>query len=189
MVESLLAKISRGLERYSIAYMVVGGQAVLIHGEPRLTRDIDITLGAGPDQVGDVLDIVRSWGWRVLVEGPVDFVQRTMVLPCLEPESGFRVEFIFSFTPYERVALQRALRINLNGTDVCFASAEDLIIHKIFAGRLRDLEDVRGILLKNKDLDLTYLRHWLKEFDVSMGEAFSERFEKLYKNIGHTRER
>ena len=100
MVESLLAKISLGLEKLSIAYMVIGGQAVLIHGEPRLTRDIDITLGAGPDQVGEVLNIVRDWGWRVLVDDPVDFVQRTMVLPCLEPESSFRVEFIFSFTPY-----------------------------------------------------------------------------------------
>ena len=189
MVESLLAKISLGLEQRGIPYMVIGGQAVLVHGEPRLTRDIDITLGAGPDQVGEVLNIVRDWGWRVLVDDPVDFVQRTMVLPCLEPESSFRVEFIFSFTPYERGALQRALRVNLNGTDVRFASAEDLIIHKIFAGRPRDLEDVRGILLKNKELDLTYLRRWLKEFDRTVGEAFSDRFEEVYKNIGRTWER
>jgi len=27
--------------------MVIGGQAVLLYGEPRLTRDIDITLGIG----------------------------------------------------------------------------------------------------------------------------------------------
>ncbi len=189
MLESLLAKISLGLERRGITYMVVGGQAVLIHGEPRLTRDVDITLGAGPDQVGEVLDMVGSWGWHVLVDNPVDFVQRTMVLPCLEPESGFRVDFIFSFTPYEREALKRAIRVNLNGTDVRFASVEDLIIHKIFAGRPRDLEDVRGILLKNTNLDLTYLREWLKEFDRSMGETFSDRFEELYRRIGDARER
>jgi len=189
MVESLLAKISLGLEKRGIAYMIVGGQAVLLHGEPRLTRDVDITLGAGPDQVGEVLDAVSGWGWRVLVDNPVDFVQRTMVLPCLEPESGLRVDFMFSFTPYERQALPRAIPVNLNGTDVHFASVEDLIIHKIFAGRPRDLEDVRGILLKNTNLDLTYLRHWLKEFDRSMGEAFSDRFEDLYKSIGNSRER
>src|SRR5215472_15466543 len=149
MVESLLAKIALGLEQRGIHYMVICGQAVLIHGEPRLTRDIDITLGAGPDQVGEVLDIVRSWGWHVLTDSPVDFVQRTMVLPCLEPQSGFRVEFIFSFTAYERAALKRAVRVNLNGTDVCFASVEDLIIHKIFAGRPREVEDARNILLKH----------------------------------------
>ena len=189
MVESVLRKISVDLEKRGIPYMVIGGQAVLIHGEPRLTRDIDITLGAGPDQVEEVLDIVRSWGWHVLIDNPADFVQRTMVLPCLEPQSGFRVEFIFSFTPYERVALERAVRVNLNGTDVCFASAEDLIIHKIFAGRPRDFEDARSILLKHTKLDFTYLRGWLTEFDRSMGEAFSDRFEELYKSVGSSRER
>lgn len=187
MVESLLVRISQELERRGLAYMVIGGQAVLIHGEPRLTRDIDITLGGGPEQVGEILDIVGAWGWRVLVDNPADFVRKTMVLPCLEPESGFRVEFIFSFTPYEREALERAVRVNLNGTDVRFASVEDLIIHKVFAGRPRDLEDVRGILLKNRDLNLTYLRHWLREFDRSLGEVFSDRFEDLYKGIGNAR--
>jgi hypothetical protein len=189
MVEALLAKISLGLEKHNIAYMVVGGQAVLLYGEPRLTRDVDITLGAGLDEVGEVLDLVRGWGWRVLIDDPDDFVRRTMVLPCLEPESGLRVDFMFSFTPYERQALQRAIPINLNGTNVRFASVEDLIIHKIFAGRPRDFEDVRGILLKNTNLDLTYLRHWLEEFDRSTGEAFSDRFERLYKSIGSSRER
>ena len=47
-----------------------------------------------------------------------------------------------------------------------FASAEDLIIHKIFAGRPRDIEDVRSILLKTPDLDRTYIRKWLSEFET-----------------------
>jgi hypothetical protein len=189
MVESLLAKISLGLERRGITYMVVGGQAVLLHGEPRLTRDVDVTLGTGPDRVPEVLGAVSEWGGRVLVNNPADFVQKTMVLPCLEPESGLRVDFMFSFTPYERQALQRTIPVNLNGTDVRFASVEDLIIHKIFAGRPRDLEDVKGVLLKNMNLDLAYLRHWLTEFDRSTGEAFSDRFEELYESIANTRER
>jgi len=31
--------------------MLVGGQAVLLHGRPRLTEDTDITLGVGPDEL------------------------------------------------------------------------------------------------------------------------------------------
>ena len=45
MFERLLQRLSRELEARSITYMVIGGQAVLLYGEPRLTRDIDITLG------------------------------------------------------------------------------------------------------------------------------------------------
>ncbi|GJL55165.1 MAG: hypothetical protein NPIRA02_22970 [Nitrospirales bacterium] len=37
-------KISKTLKRRRIPYMVIGGQAVLVYGEPRLTRDIDVTL-------------------------------------------------------------------------------------------------------------------------------------------------
>ena len=37
---------------------------------------------------------------------------------------------------------------------------------KIFAGRPRDIEDMRTILLKNPDIDVQYIRKWLKEFDL-----------------------
>ena len=46
-------------------YMVIGGQAVLVHGEPRLTRDIDITLGLTAERVHDVLELVSSLGLKV----------------------------------------------------------------------------------------------------------------------------
>ena len=45
MFQALLARLALELEARSLPYMVIGGQAVLVHGEPRLTRDIDITLG------------------------------------------------------------------------------------------------------------------------------------------------
>lgn len=42
---------------------------------------------------------------------------------------------------------------------------EDLVIHKIFAGRTRDLDDVFAVLLKNPNYDEVYILKWLKEFD------------------------
>ena len=59
--------------------MVIGGQAVLIYGEPRLTRDIDITLGVGPERLADVLALARVSGWRVLVEKPDEFVHKSQI--------------------------------------------------------------------------------------------------------------
>lgn len=47
----LLKNLAKALNRRKIDYMVTGGQAVLIYGEPRLTRDIDITLGMGIEGV------------------------------------------------------------------------------------------------------------------------------------------
>ncbi|MBE0478638.1 hypothetical protein IBX65_05915 [Candidatus Aerophobetes bacterium] len=59
MFEELLAKLGMSLDEHSIPYMIIGGQAVLLYGEPRLTRDIDVTLGVGVDAlpriIGDFL--------------------------------------------------------------------------------------------------------------------------------------
>ncbi len=56
MFKELITKIGDALNRKSIPYMIIGGQAVLIYGEPRLTRDIDITLGIG--QLKNFRDLV-----------------------------------------------------------------------------------------------------------------------------------
>jgi len=44
MIEKLIKKIAFNLDKAKIPYMIIGGQAVLLYGVPRLTRDIDITL-------------------------------------------------------------------------------------------------------------------------------------------------
>lgn len=181
MFQRLLEQIATGLESCGVPYMVIGGQALLLYGEPRLTRDIDVTLGAGPERLEDIRRLVAGWGGRLLVESPAEFVQKTMVLPCLEPESGIRVDFIFSFSPYERQAIERACAVPMGNARVRFATAEDLIIHKIIAGRARDLEDVRGVLLKNPHLDASYVRRWLREFDASLAETFIQKFDDLSK--------
>ncbi len=74
MFEQILESIAEGLERLGIPYMVIGGQAVLLYGEPRLTRDIDVTLGTDLGRLSEVLDWVRGNGWQVLVEAPAEFV-------------------------------------------------------------------------------------------------------------------
>ena len=51
--------------------MVIGDQAVLYYGEPRLTRDIDIILDVATPDVGR-------------------FVSETHVLPLIETATGLR---------------------------------------------------------------------------------------------------
>ncbi len=55
MFAEILSGIGTALDRAGIPYMVIGGQAVLVHGEPRLTRDIDITLGVDASGVPRIL--------------------------------------------------------------------------------------------------------------------------------------
>jgi predicted nucleotidyltransferase len=160
--------------------MVIGGQAVLLYGEPRLTKDIDITLGVNIDQLGVLLEMVREVPLRPLPNDIPSFVKKTMVLPALDEDSGIRIDFIFSFTPYEREAIARARHVLLSGQQIRFAALEDLIIHKIFAGRPRDLEDVRILVLKNPAVDRAYVEKWLKQFDIALPKKrFLKKFQKV----------
>ena len=106
MIEKLLHKIARSLDEKNIPYMIIGGQAVLLYGSPRLTRDIDITLGVDTDKFLLINEICGELGLNILPENPEDFVKETKVLPADEPESRMRIDFIFSFTPYETQAMQ-----------------------------------------------------------------------------------
>jgi hypothetical protein len=65
--QNLLKKIARELDRSQIQYIVIGGQVVLLYGEPRLTKDIDITLGIGVDELEKVTNIVRKLKLKFLV--------------------------------------------------------------------------------------------------------------------------
>jgi hypothetical protein len=182
MFEHLLEKIALRLEKSGIPYMVIGGQAVLLYGEPRLTGDIDITLGVSTEQAGIVRDIAVGAGLKPLVDDIEVFTSKTMVLPCHDPETGIRVDFIFSFTPYEMQAMDRVTLVHIGLARVRFASLEDLIIHKLVSGRPRDLEDVKGIMFKNKEMDVRYIRKWLKQFAALLKLPLVAKFNSLLKS-------
>jgi hypothetical protein len=182
MFAQLLERLAHALDQARLPYMIIGGQAVLLYGEPRFTADIDVTLGINVDRQADVVAVATTLSLTPLV-APESFTTQTMVLPCLDQATGIRVDFIFSFTPYEHQAIDRAARISIGKTQVRFATAEDLIVHKMLAGRPRDHEDVTGILLKQPHLDLAYIRHWLAKFAATVHQPLTEQFETLLKNI------
>jgi predicted nucleotidyltransferase len=127
--------------------------------------------------------IIDSLGLKCLTNDVENFVKETMVLPAAEDKSGIRVDFIFSFSPYERQAIERAKSVPLGRAMIRFASLEDLVIHKIFAGRPRDIEDIENILLKNPDYDLGYIEKWLAEFDAALDKDYVRSFIAIQKRL------
>jgi predicted nucleotidyltransferase len=179
----LLRRIASALQKHDIPYMVIGGQAVLLYGEPRLTKDIDITLGVGIDFLIQIERIVKLAGLSPLVSNVADFVKETMVFPVQDRKSGIRVDFIFSSSSYEKQAIQRALGVHFGKTMVKFAAVEDVIIHKVIAGRARDMEDVQAIMLKKHDCNISYIGKWLKKFDTALGGRYWAEFQALIKKL------
>jgi len=178
-LKNLIKKLARVFEKNNIDYMIIGGQAVLIYGEPRLTRDIDITIGATIEKLEDILKIAKNLKLKILPQNPYDFVKETMVLPLLDEKTGLRVDLIFSFSKYVREALKRVNKVEISDVYVNYVSVEDLIIHKIISGRERDIEDLKIIIRKNKNIDEKYILRWLSEFEKIMNKNLKKIFIKL----------
>lgn len=183
MFQNLLRRTATELNRRHIPYMIIGGQAVLLYGEPRLTKSVDITLGIGINGLGRVITAAKRLKLKILVSGAEEFVSETMVLPTIDEKSASRVDFIFSSSAYERTAIKRAVSVRIGKTPVRFASLEDLVIHKIISGRARDFEDIKSVLLKNPRHNVRYISTWLRKFDAALEENFSQSFRKILKEI------
>lgn len=183
MVEELIKRIARQLDKAGIAYMVIGGQAMLLYGRVRATLDIDITIGVDVDKYSAVEQVCKKAKLRILPDEPEKFAQQTRVIPAEDPKTKIRADMIFSFSEYEAEAIKRAKKVEMAGYPVRFASCEDVIIHKIVAGRAIDEEDVKSILVKQSGkIDLAYVKSRLKKFEST--PEFTGTLDKFEKLIG-----
>lgn len=164
-MKALFARLSRALQSFRIPYMLVGGQAVAVYGYPRFTQDVDITLGVAIDAYSVLRKVCEAARLEPAMKEVKELVQKMHVLPMQDRQTGFRVDFIFSSTPYERQAIERAHSIRIGNAKVRVATLEDLLIHKLVAGRAVDVEDAKVLIRKNSGkIDSRYIRRWLRQF-------------------------
>ncbi|MCJ7547414.1 MAG: nucleotidyltransferase [Deltaproteobacteria bacterium] len=160
--------------------MVIGGQAVAMYGRPRFTEDIDITIALTPDEAEKILRAVDE-SFTILPEDVQRFIRETWVLPLEHRETGVRVDIIFSITPFEREAIEKAQEIEIDDVSVPYALPEYLVVQKIIAGRPRDLEDAAGIMeVQGETIDVREIERLVKTFGTGEeGKEWRNRWKKL----------
>lgn len=158
------AEIGRFLEERGIPYMIIGGLALQHWGEPRLTRDVDLTILVDPDQMPELVqDILKAFSPRI--PDAEAFALRHRVL-LIQSSEGVPIDLAMGIPGYEEEALQRSVWIEFPEIGrLRMIAPEDLIIHKCVAGRPRDVEDVIGILIRQRlRVDISWIRRWLAAF-------------------------
>lgn len=166
--EEALVGVARFLEEARIPYTVIGGVANLFWGVPRTTLDVDVTVWVEEEGIPSLIQRLAG-PFRLLPDHPAEFVRETRVLP-METKQGFRADVIFGVLPFEEAAIRRARVMSVAGQAVRICSPEDLIIYKIVSDRLRDREDVAGVIRRQgAGLDRSYLDPLIKRLAADMG--------------------
>ena len=143
---------------------VIGGLAVQRWGEPRLTQDVDLTVLVDLGAEGRFVDAVlaRFPGRRADARA---FALTYRVL-LVQAGNGVPLDLALGSTGFEIESVDRSTTWDVEpGCTIRTCSAEDLIVHKLVAGRPRDVADVEGIVVRQFDhLDVKRIRVWLAGF-------------------------
>jgi hypothetical protein len=125
-------------------FCIIGGLAYLRWGDPRATRDVDITVLTGfGGEAGAARALLAQFSPRI--GNPLEFAIRNRVL-LLSASNGVPLDVTFGALPFEERLVERSSDFDFGGFTAPTCSAEDLVVMKVFAGRTQDWADVEGII-------------------------------------------
>ena len=170
LFESVVALQDR-LRQAGILSAVVGGVAVGVWGEPRVTRDVDIKVLLGRDAAPRLLEAI-SPDYVPLQADPLAALTRTGVL-FVQDAQGTRLDLLLSDVSFDAEAIRRARDVTLQpGLVASVCSPEDLIVYKLISTRQRDHDDAESVVRRQGDaLDDEYVLTWLRRFEQALDDS------------------
>jgi hypothetical protein len=159
-VREAAGEIQSFLESSDWHFCFIGGIALQVWGRPRNTNDADITLLTGiGSELLFVEKLLRTFESRIK-ENPVEFfVSRRVVLLSI---GGVGIDISLGALEFEESAVERSsYQAFFPGKKLRVCSAEDLIVFKAFANRLKDWADIENVLSIQSGLDWKYIEEQL----------------------------
>ncbi len=190
-LKAFFAYVIQVLEDLEIPYMVVGGFAAIIYGEPRLTIDVDIVVDMKWEHIVPFLAAFPIPDYYASEEGIQDSLHRRYPFNVIQPTTGAKVDLVpLPRDAFTRAAFQRRQRLTYDesGRSAMFISPEDIVVAKLIAYREtqsdRHLQDARGVLaMQWEELDLTAMRRSARANEVL------EQIEELLETVCHKKEK
>jgi predicted nucleotidyltransferase len=134
----------RSLNSNNVRYLLIGGYAVILHGHPRLTNDLDVVIDSDSANIDRCLDALRDFGFGGPDLTPKLFAEpKSIVRLGVEPvkvEILNYLEGVDFDTAYERREIRAAEDIQID-----LISLNDLLANKKAVGRDKDILDVKEL--------------------------------------------
>jgi hypothetical protein len=185
LVSQALKHVWTTLQGMNLPMAVMGGLALARWRHVRATQDVDLLIELPPDDIDVALAGLRVAGVHpkrtpsVVKLGSLSVVQLSYEAP--ETHLPIQIDLLLAESNYHREAIARRVSTQLPEMDfeVAVLTCEDLILHKLLAGRLIDRADAAALLRFNRDtIDLAYLLQWTGKLHLapSFAEAWTEAF-------------
>lgn len=162
LLEDVYKKVVSFLNREKVKYIIIGGIAAGVWGEPRVTGDIDVDILLDKDNISEFLNKAKRTGFKFNKQV---CIKRAKGISVFQINYGdFHVDFIIASIDLEKEAFKRKKEIRLYGLKAFFPTPEDFILLKIIPGRPQDLIDAEKATLRHRaKLDIKYLETWAEK--------------------------
>lgn len=125
---------------------LIGGLAVSLRGQPRMTVDVDLVVLASVDDALRLVADLAVTPFDPLFPGVEEVVTAAFILPLRHRQTGIRVDLAIGMSGFEQDAVARATPVMIGAVRIPVVSIEDLLVMKALAGRPQDDEDIRGLV-------------------------------------------
>ena len=134
----------RLLRARGVEYLVVGGWAVIYHGYPRATDDLDIWIAVSPTNAERIVNVFREFGFDVPELSAELFLKDDSLIRIgVEP---VRIEVMTSISGVNfEDCYSRRLETELDEEPVSLINLRQLRQNKEASGRLKDLSDLENL--------------------------------------------
>jgi len=163
--------LQKRLAEADVPSIVIGGVAVGVWGDPRVTRDADLKVLLGREDADRLLTILEP-GYASLLPDPKEAIRRQAML-FVQDADDTRLDLLLADTPYDVGAVARGRTIEvLTAVKITVCSPEDLVIYKLISTRPRDHEDASGVIRRQGNaLDVGYILDWLRQFELAFDDS------------------
>jgi predicted nucleotidyltransferase len=143
-INSDFRDLLQSLNAAGVRYLIVGGYAVMVHTEPRYTKDLDVWIEADEANAHRLFAALAEFGAPMQDYAVADFIQPdTFFQIGIDP---VRIDVLTSITGVDfPSAWERRVVVDFGGTPAPVLSRQDLIAAKLAAGRPQDRKDARRL--------------------------------------------